>query len=121
MIFYDFESNRAIQVLFPAQQPDSKESGFFRASGQTGSPRTVSVLGGCRGMRALLLAQPLPEGVAVAHEAVGIMHNVNVAVAVAGQVSCNNEKYDNDHCNDCSSFPNLVLIAVLIVRHTLTS
>ena len=73
-----------VQVLFPAQQPDSKESGFFRASGQTGSPRTVSALGGCRGMRALLLAQPVPEGIAVAHEAVGIMHNVNAAVAVAG-------------------------------------
>ena len=121
MIFYDFESNRAIQVLFPAQQPDSKESGFFRASGQTGSPRTVSVLGGCRGMRALLLAQPVPEGIAVAHEAVGIMHNVNAAVAVAGQVAHNNEKCDDDQRNDCCSLLTHVLIAVLIVRHTLTS
>ena len=91
-----------------AQQPDSKESGFFRASGQTGSLRTVSTLGGCRGMRALLPARTLPEGVSVAHEVVGITHNVNAAVAVAGQVAHHNEKCGDDQCNDCFSFLNLV-------------
>ena len=106
---------------FGAQQPDSKESGFFRTPGQTAAPEPFPSSGAAGGMRALLLARPLPEGVAVAHEAVGIMHNVNAAVAVAGQVAHNNEKHNDDQRNDCCSLLTHVLIAVLIVRHTLTS